>query len=30
MGWAVFVIWECELANIDRVAAKIRRFLLDS
>lgn len=30
LGWAVFVIWECELANMDRVAAKIRRFLLDS
>ncbi len=26
-GWEVLTVWECELRNLDRVGAKIRRFL---
>ena len=26
-GWDVLTIWECELANMDRVACKLRNFL---
>jgi DNA mismatch endonuclease (patch repair protein) len=27
LGWAVLVLWECEVCNIERVSGKIRRFL---
>jgi DNA mismatch endonuclease (patch repair protein) len=27
LGWRVLVIWECQLKDLDRVAAKVRTFL---
>jgi DNA mismatch endonuclease, patch repair protein len=27
LGWRVFVVWECELRDLDRVSAKLRLFL---
>ena len=26
-GWRVFVVWECELKNLDTLAQRLRRFL---
>lgn len=26
-GWRILVVWECQLSNLDRVRARIRRFL---
>jgi len=26
-GWKVLIIWECELANIERIISRIRSFL---
>lgn len=26
-GWRVFVVWECELNNMEALAARLRRFL---
>ena len=26
-GWAVLIVWECELRNTRKVAAKLKRFL---
>jgi DNA mismatch endonuclease (patch repair protein) len=28
-GWRALVIWECKTKDIERVAAKLRRFLAD-
>jgi len=28
-GWAVLVVWECELANIERVSKRIQRFMVE-
>jgi len=30
LGWHVLTVWECELRDLDRVAARIRKFLLKS
>lgn len=27
MGWRVMVVWECQVANTERLSARIRRFL---
>ena len=27
MGWNVLVIWECELANLEKTGKRVRRFL---
>ena len=27
MGWKYFVVWECELQRMDKVATRVRRFL---
>ena len=27
LGWRVFVVWECQLTDLDRVALKVRNFL---
>lgn len=27
LGWRVMVVWECQVANTERLAARIRRFL---
>jgi G:T-mismatch repair DNA endonuclease (very short patch repair protein) len=27
LGWAVLVIWECELRDIEQVEGKVRTFL---
>jgi DNA mismatch endonuclease (patch repair protein) len=27
LGWKVFVIWECQLGNLERVRSRIERFL---
>lgn len=27
LGWRVMVIWECQIANTERLSARIRRFL---
>ena len=29
LGWRVMVVWECQLANFDRVARRITSFLND-
>ncbi len=29
LGWRVLVIWECEMARLDEVAARVRSFLLE-
>ena len=29
LGWRVMVVWECQLANLDRIADRITRFLND-
>ncbi|MBN2022016.1 MAG: DNA mismatch endonuclease Vsr [Pirellulales bacterium] len=29
LGWGVLVVWECELANVERLTVGIRRFLED-
>lgn len=29
-GWGILVIWQCELADVDAVAAKLKAFILDS
>lgn len=26
-GWGVLVVWECELKDVDRVSARLQRFL---
>lgn len=26
-GWSVMVVWECQVANVDRLVAGLRRFL---
>jgi DNA mismatch endonuclease (patch repair protein) len=30
LGWRVMVVWECQLANLDRIADRITRFLNDA
>ncbi|WP_295946518.1 very short patch repair endonuclease [uncultured Xanthomonas sp.] len=27
LGWRVMIVWECQIANKERLAARIRRFL---
>ena len=27
LGWRIMVVWECELANMERIENKLRRFL---
>jgi len=27
MGWRVIVVWECELANTERLASKLKHLL---
>ena len=27
LGWRVMVIWECQIANVERLAARVGRFL---
>ncbi len=27
LGWRVLIVWECELSNLDRVAASVGSFL---
>jgi DNA mismatch endonuclease, patch repair protein len=26
-GWRVLVVWECQLRDLDKLAARLRRFL---
>jgi DNA mismatch endonuclease (patch repair protein) len=28
LGWSCLVVWECELKNLDRISARISRFLV--
>lgn len=28
--WKTLVVWECQLKHVDKVAARIRRFMLDA
>jgi DNA mismatch endonuclease (patch repair protein) len=30
LGWKVLVVWQCELRNLDKLTAKLERFLVET